>query len=59
MPNIFVYVGEENDPAVDGSHSHIALLELQDGPLQDCGHNLYQRWDDQCHGCEAREEAHR
>lgn len=51
-PNIFVYEGGDNDPAIDQAHSHIALHDLEDGPLAPCGHNLYQQWGATCYGCE-------
>ncbi|HYW88885.1 MAG TPA: hypothetical protein VFB50_14010 [Chloroflexota bacterium] len=70
VPNIFVYRGIENDPSMDPAEFHIALHELEDGPLcPRCQHNLYQHeadrpggnWDcdRDCHGCKAGEEPHR
>lgn|GEM_PF-7077636 len=60
MPNVFVYEGEENDPADDRPVTYIALEDLSDGPLQTCGHNLNQLSNDgDCHGCEFGEEPHR
>jgi len=60
IPNVFVYTGEENDPADDSPVTYIALEDLSDGPLQACGHNLNQLSNEgDCHGCEFGEEPHR